>query len=55
MRRWFRRKGKDNDRDDDNGTTPLGEEIEPSPRRQASPPNPSPRPKQPKQRNSLKQ
>jgi hypothetical protein len=31
MRRWFRRKGKDNDQDDDNGATPLGEEIESSP------------------------
>ena len=31
MRRWFRRKGKDNDQDDENGAAPLGEEIESSP------------------------
>jgi fused signal recognition particle receptor len=37
MRRWFRRKGQDNDRDDDNGATPLGEEIESSPEAAASP------------------
>ena len=37
MRRWFRRKGQDNDRDDDNGAAPLGEEIESSPEAAASP------------------
>jgi fused signal recognition particle receptor len=37
MRRWFRRKGQDNDRDDDNGATPLGEETEPTPEAAASP------------------
>ena len=31
MRRWFRRKGTDNDQDDENGAAPLGEEIESSP------------------------
>jgi fused signal recognition particle receptor len=31
MRRWFRRQGKDNGQDDDNGAPPLGEELEPSP------------------------
>ena len=29
MRRWFRRKGKDTDRDEENGTAPLVEETEP--------------------------
>ena len=31
MRRWFRRKGKDNDQDGENGAAPLVEETEPSP------------------------
>ena len=31
MRRWFRRKGKDNDRDGENGAAPLVEETESSP------------------------
>ena len=31
MRRWFRRKGKDTDRDEENGTTPLVEETGPGP------------------------
>ena len=31
MRRWFRRKGKDTDQDEENGTTPLVEETEPGP------------------------
>jgi fused signal recognition particle receptor len=31
MRRWFRRKGKDTDRDEENGTGPLVEETEPGP------------------------
>ena len=31
MRRWFRRKGKDQDQDGENGAAPLVEETEPSP------------------------
>lgn len=31
MRRWFRRKGKDTDRDEENGAAPLIEETEPVP------------------------
>jgi len=31
MRRWFRRKGKDQDQDGEIGAAPLMEETEPSP------------------------
>jgi len=37
MRRWFRRKGKDTDRDGENGTAPLVEETEPGPEAAAVP------------------
>ena len=37
MRRWFRRKGKDTDQDEENGTAPLVEETEPSPEAVAGP------------------
>ena len=37
MRRWFRRKGKDTDRDEENGTAPLVEETEPGPEAAAGP------------------
>jgi fused signal recognition particle receptor len=36
MRRWFRRKGKDKDRDGENGAAPLVEETESSPEAAAS-------------------
>ena len=37
MRRWFRRKGQDNDQDEENGSAPLIEETEPAPEAAASP------------------
>jgi fused signal recognition particle receptor len=37
MRRWFRRKGKDTDRDEENGSVPLAEETEPGSEAVAAP------------------
>ena len=37
MRRWFRRKGKDADRDGENGAAPLVEETEPGPEAASGP------------------
>jgi hypothetical protein len=37
MRRWFRRKGKDTDQDEENGTTLLVEETEPGPEAASGP------------------
>lgn len=37
MRRWFRRKGKDTDRDEENGTAPLVEDTEPGPEAASGP------------------
>ena len=47
MRRWFRRKGQDSDRDDDNGAAPLGEESEPTPAAGEEEAGPEPGPEAP--------
>jgi fused signal recognition particle receptor len=47
MRRWFRRQGKDSNRDDDNGAPPLGEETEPTPEAAGGPAALEPEPEAP--------